>query len=45
MFLKPPIWEPEGTRFRPYNLATLIFFFIGRGLGRLFRWLFVKPQK
>jgi hypothetical protein len=36
MFAKPPIWEPEGTRFRPYNLSTLIFFYIGRFFGRLF---------
>jgi hypothetical protein len=30
MLTKPPIWEPEGTRYRPYNLSTLIFFYIGR---------------
>jgi hypothetical protein len=33
MLTKPPIWEPEGTRYRPYNLSTLIFFYIGRFLG------------
>ena len=40
MIVKPPIWEPKGTNFRPYNLSTLISFYIGRFLGRLFRKLF-----
>jgi hypothetical protein len=40
MFLRPPIWEPKGTRFRPYNLATLIFFYIGRFFGSIFKKLF-----
>lgn len=37
MIFKTPIWEPEGTKFRPYNLATLIAFYIGRFFERLFR--------
>jgi hypothetical protein len=37
MIFKTPIWEPEKTKFRPYNLATLIAFYIGRFVGRLFR--------
>lgn len=37
VIFKTPIWEPEGTKFRPYNLATLIAFYIGRFFGRLFR--------
>jgi len=36
MFRRPPVWEPEGTRFRPYSLSTLIFFYLGRFFGRLF---------
>jgi hypothetical protein len=32
-----PIYEPEDSRFRPWNLTTLIAFFIGRFFGRLFR--------
>jgi len=45
MFIKTPIWEPKGTRFRPYNLATLIFFYIGRGVGRFFRFILGKKSK
>ena len=36
MWSQPPIWEPRGTKFRPYNITTLIFFYIGRFFGRLF---------
>jgi hypothetical protein len=36
MFSKPPIWEPKGSNFRPYNLTTLIAFYIGQFFGRLF---------
>ncbi len=32
---EPPIWEPEGTRFRPYNIMTVIVFYIARFFGRL----------
>lgn len=35
MWLQPPIWEPKGTRFRPYSVTTLIFFYVGRFLARL----------
>ena len=28
--------EPHGTKFRPYSITTLIFFYIGRFFGRLF---------
>ena len=36
MWRQPPIWEPKGTKFRPYSITTLIFFYIGRFFGRLF---------
>lgn len=36
MWRRPPIWEPEGTKFRPNNITTLIFFYIGKFFGRLF---------
>ena len=36
MWRQPPIWEPKGTKFRPYSIATLIFFYIGKVFGRLF---------
>lgn len=42
MIFKTPIWEPKGTRFRPYNLSTLISFYIGRVVGRFFRFIFGK---
>lgn len=42
MFIKTPIWEPKGTRFRPYNFSTLIFFYIGRAVGGFFRFIFGK---
>jgi hypothetical protein len=32
MWRQPPIWEPQGTKFRPYSITTLIFFYIGRFL-------------
>lgn len=44
MFFKTPIWEPKGTRFRPYNFATLIFFYIGRLIGGLFRFILGKKS-
>jgi hypothetical protein len=37
MWRQPPIWEPQGTKFRPYSITTLIFFYIGKFFGRLFR--------
>jgi len=36
MWRQPPVWEPQGTKFRPYSITTVIFFCIGRFLGRLF---------
>jgi hypothetical protein len=33
---RPPIWEPQGTKFRPYSITTLILFYIGKFFGRLF---------
>jgi hypothetical protein len=30
------IWEPQGTKFRPYSITTLIFFYIGKFFGCLF---------
>ena len=41
MLAKPPIWEPKETNFRPYNLPTLITFYIGRFFG----WLFLGRRK
>ena len=39
MLLRPPIWEPEGTKFRPYSLSTLFCFCLGRWIGRMVkRW-------
>jgi hypothetical protein len=32
-----PIYEPKDSRFRPWNLTTLIAFLVGRFFGRLFR--------
>jgi hypothetical protein len=32
-----PIYEPKDSRFRPWNISTLIAFFVGRFIGRLFR--------
>ena len=32
-----PIYEPKDSRFRPWNISTLIAFFVGRSFGRLFR--------
>jgi hypothetical protein len=26
MWRQPPIWEPQGTKFRPHSITTLIFF-------------------
>lgn len=40
MIVKPPIWEPKGTSFRPYDLSTLISFYVGRFLARMFKGLF-----
>ena len=37
MWRQPPIWEPQGTKFRPYSIDFLIFFYIGRLFGR-FVW-------
>jgi hypothetical protein len=37
MWKQPPIWEPEESKFRPYNITTLVVFYIGKFLGRLFR--------
>jgi hypothetical protein len=32
-----PIYEPEDSRFRTWNITTLIAFLIDRSFGRLFR--------
>jgi hypothetical protein len=32
-----PIYEPKDSRFRPWNISTLIGFFVGRFFGSLFR--------
>jgi hypothetical protein len=37
MWRQPPIWEPEGMKFRPYSIMTLIFFYIGEFFGLLFK--------
>jgi hypothetical protein len=37
MWRKRPIWEPAGTRFRPNSILTLIFFYIGKFFGGLFK--------
>ena len=34
-----PIYEPKDSRYRPNSPGTLIFFFIGRFFGFLFRGL------
>jgi len=34
-----PIYEPKDSRYRPNSPGTLIFFFIGRFFGMLFRGL------
>jgi hypothetical protein len=26
MWRQPSIWEPQGTKFRPYSITALIFF-------------------
>ena len=36
MWIQGPIWEPKDSRFRPYSI-TLIFFYLGKFFGRLFR--------
>jgi hypothetical protein len=36
MWRQPPIWEPQGTTFRPNSITTLIFFYIGKLFGRSF---------
>jgi hypothetical protein len=36
MWRQPSIWEPQGTKFRPYSITTLIFFYIGKFFGGLF---------
>ena len=37
MWRKDPIWEPKDSRFRPYSIITLIFFYVGKLFGKLFR--------
>ena len=39
MIFKTPIWEPKGTHFRPYNLSTLVSFYIGRAIRGFFRFI------
>jgi hypothetical protein len=45
MWRQPPIWEPEGTKFRPYSITTLIFFYIGKFFGLLFRLSQIGPVR
>jgi len=33
---QPTIWEPQGTKFRPYGITTLIFSYSERFFGRWF---------
>jgi hypothetical protein len=42
MWGQPPIWEQQGTTFRPYSIMSLIFFYIGKFFGRLFGQLFSR---
>ena len=37
IFYRGPIYEPKDSRFRPWNISTLLGFLIGRTLGRMFR--------
>jgi hypothetical protein len=37
MWRQPPIWEPQGTKFRPYSVSTLIFI-LYRKVFRSFVW-------
>lgn len=39
MWRQPPIWEPEGTKFRPYNISTLVAFYLGKFFGAAFKCL------
>ncbi len=36
-YQRGPIYEPRDSRFRPYSIATLIAFFVGKLFGRMFR--------
>jgi len=36
MWRQGHIWEPKDSRFRPYSITTLIFFYLGKLFGRLF---------
>ena len=37
MWRQSPIWEPKGTKFRPYSITTLFVFYVGKFFGKLFR--------
>ena len=37
LWYRGPIYEPKDSRFRPWNVSTLIAFFIGRFFGCVFR--------
>jgi hypothetical protein len=37
MWRQGPIWEPKDSHFRPYSITTLIFFYLGKLFGCLFR--------
>lgn len=37
MFVRSTIWEPKNTNFRPYNISTLITFYLARLVGGIFR--------
>jgi hypothetical protein len=35
MWRQPPIWEPQGTKFRPYSHPDTDLFFVESFFGRL----------
>ena len=37
MWRQGPIWKPKDSPFRPHSITTLIFFYLGKLFGRLFR--------
>ncbi len=37
MWRNGPIWEPKDSSFRPYSVTTLIFFYFGKLIRRIFR--------
>ena len=37
-------YEPEGSKFRPASVATLVAFFVGRFLGNMLRKIFPRTR-